>query len=59
MKKNFINTTDKETAKLLREMGFEELPKNGDVWVFVNDTDDKITFSSRNMKIAYTDVLAL
>ena len=36
-KKYFINTTDEETATRLRNMGFPELPKNGNKWVFVND----------------------
>lgn len=36
-KKHFINTSDEEVAKILREYGFPELPKVGNKWVFVNE----------------------
>lgn len=55
MKSHFINTNDKETAEMLRSLGFKELPKSGDRYVFIND--NKIMFSSDDLKINYTDVL--
>lgn len=55
MKSHFINTNDKETAEMLRSLGFKELPKSGDRYVFIND--NKIVFSSDDLKINYTDVL--
>lgn len=55
MKSHFINTNDKETAEMLRNLGFKELPKSGDRYVFIND--NKIVFSSDDLKINYTDVL--
>lgn len=52
---NFINTTDEQTAETLRSLGFKELPKSGNRYVFIND--NKMMFSSDDMKINYTDVL--
>ena len=56
MKANFINTTDIETADLLRRLGFKELPKSGNRFVFINEPN-KIQFSSENMKMNFTDKL--
>lgn len=57
MNKNahFINTSDEQTAEILRSLGFKELPKSGNKYVFVND--NKMEFSSANMKMNFTDVL--
>lgn len=56
MKSHFINTTDIETADLLRKLGFKELPKSGDRFVFINEPN-KIQFSSENMKLNFTNAL--
>lgn len=50
--KHFINTTDEEVAKRLREYGFPELPKNGNKWVFVNELPEEqiTTFSNDDLK---------
>lgn len=56
MKSHFINTNDKDTADLLRSLGFKELPKSGDRWVFINEPN-KITFSSNDLKMNFTDKL--
>lgn len=52
MDKKFIYTSDEETAEKLRELGFQELPKEGGRWMFIND--NKITFSSDGMKDVQT-----
>ena len=52
---HFINTTDSHTAELLRNLGFQELPKSGNKWVFIND--NKMVFSSEDMKLHYTNNL--
>lgn len=55
MKQNFIKTSDEHTAKLLRQSGLTELPKEGSMWVFVND-NNKITMEE--MKgVQLTDIL--
>lgn len=56
MKDKFINTEDEETANLLRELGYSELPKNGNKWVFINQPG-KMEFASDDMDIFYTNVL--
>lgn len=56
MKSHFINTTDIETADLLRKLGFKELPKSGDRFVFINEPN-KIQFSSENLKLNFTNTL--
>ena len=55
MKSNFIQTSDEATAKQLRELGFQELPKQNGRWMFINS--DKIVFSKDDMKIQYTNML--
>ena len=52
MDKKFIYTSDEETAEKLRELGFQELPKEGNRWMFIND--NKINFSSDVMKDVQT-----
>lgn len=52
MDKNFIATTDEATAEKLRKLGFQELPKQGSRWMFIND--NKINFSSDVMKDVQT-----
>ena len=54
-KKNFICTTDPETAKTLRELGYKELPKEGNRWMFLND--EKIFFADNKAKVNYTNTL--
>lgn len=55
-KQLFIATSDEETASRLRDFGYQELPKQGNRWMFVND--GKIHFSqSDEMKVSYTDIL--
>lgn len=53
---NFINTTDIETADLLRKLGFKELPKSGNRFVFINEPN-KIQFSSEYLKLNFTNTL--
>lgn len=56
-KKNFIRTSDKETAEKLRKAGFHEISEaSTSSYCFVND--GKINFSSEDAKnIVYTDKL--
>lgn len=56
MKGTFINTTDEYTAEILRSLGFKELPKSGNRFVFVNEPN-KMQFSSSDMKMNFTDIL--
>lgn len=56
LKSHFINTSDEDTANTLRKLGFQEIPKSGRFWVFVNEPN-KIMFSSDNLKLNYTDKL--
>lgn len=53
---NFIKTQDSSTADMLRLEGFQELPKEGRFFVFVNKTG-KQDFSE-NKKIVYTNKLS-
>ena len=56
--KHFICTTDPDTAKMLKKLGYEELPKQGNRWMFLNN-QDKIVFSSDNFKLHYTNNLSI
>lgn len=51
MDKKFIYTSDEETAEKLRELGFQELPKEGNRWMFLNN---KTIFSMDGMKDVQT-----
>ena len=51
MDKKFIYTSDEETAEKLRDLGFQELPKEGNRWMFLNN---KTTFSMDGMKDVQT-----
>ena len=55
-KKPFIATNDEETAEMLRKLGFHELPKQGNRWMFVNQASD-MKFDSKDSKVTYTDIL--
>lgn len=55
---NFIKTSDEHTADLLRKSGFPELPKEGNVWVFIN-TQNKVEFASDNTKMHYTNTICV
>lgn len=54
---NFVKTQDSSTADMLRAEGFQELPKEGKFFVFVNQPG-KYDFSE-NKKIIYTNKLSI
>lgn len=57
-KRNFIKTTDPETAQLLRESGFTELTENNTkTFCFIND--GKLLFETNKGNCIYTNVLHL
>lgn len=53
---HFINTTDPETAAVLRKLGFEELPQDGGRYVFLNEPG-KLEFADMDSKINLTNRL--
>lgn len=56
MKQNFIKTSDANTAEMLRNDHFTELPKQGDFFVFINDSTMK--FSKQTEKqIIFTNTM--
>lgn len=56
---HFVCTTDEKTAQKLRELGFPELKKDGNRWVFINQISNEIAFSKDDMQLAYTNKLTL
>lgn len=59
MGKHFVKTSDSETATKLRECGFRELNKEGNLFVFVNE-NEKLCFSSVDQsKVTYTNSLCI
>ena len=44
----FIKTSDKETADKLRTEGFQELPMEGNTYVFLN-SNSKLSFDAKNV----------
>lgn len=55
--KHFIKTSDETVAKELRKEGYVELSKEGQQFVFINDSKKVKTFDEK--KIIYTDNLCL
>lgn len=54
MDKIFVKTSDSEMAQKLRQMNFQELPKDGNFFVFMNN--GKMLFEN-NKDIIYTNNL--
>ena len=60
MKKTFIKTTDVETANKLIAFGFTLVSQIGDVYTFLNEVPQNMTFESVDQtKIAYDNKLSL
>ena len=55
--KHFIQTSDEEVAKELRENGYQELSKQGKFFIFINEAKKVKTFDEN--KIVYTDILSV
>ena len=57
-KKNFITTTDKETAEKLLSEGFELVSQNGISYTFLNQLPTNFTFDENDKKkMCYTNTL--
>ena len=60
MKDKFIKTTDVETANKLVAFGFTLVSQIGDVYTFLNEIPQNITFESVDAtKIVYDNKLSL
>ena len=58
--KNFIKTTDKETADKLMAEGFKLISQIGSVYTFLNQPPEKFEFDKiDNKKIVYDNKLSL
>lgn len=57
-KKNFITTTDKETAEKLLSEGFELVSQSGMSYTFLNQLPKNFTFNEDDKKkMCYTNTL--
>ena len=60
MEKNFIKTTDAETANKLIALGFNLISHIGNVYTFLNEVPQNLTFESVDKtKIVYDNKLSL
>lgn len=57
MIQHFIKTSDDKVAEELRKFGYIELSKQGNQYVFINDSKKDKTFDQN--KIIYTDNLCM
>jgi hypothetical protein len=56
--KNFITTTDKETADKLMSAGFQIVSQNSGIYTFLNQPPKNFSFDEVDQKkMAYTNVL--
>ena len=57
-KKNFIKTTDKETATKLSFAGFQFVSQDNNVYIFLNQPPKHFSFDELDKKkIVYTNIL--
>ena len=57
-KKNFIKTTDKETADKLMSVGLQLVSEVGGVYTFLNQSPNSLVFDEvDSKKLAYTNTL--
>lgn len=56
-KGSFIKTSDEETMQLLKSEDFELIDYSNGIWTFINNP--KITFDNKNIKITYSNMLAI
>lgn len=56
-KQLFIKTSDEKSAEGFRLDGLKELPKEGNMYVFVNNKNIKLTFDKS--KVIFTNTLAI
>ena len=58
--KNFIKTTDKETADKLMSAGFQLVSHSGNVYTFLNQVPKNFIFEEIDQKkMAYTNILSM
>lgn len=58
--KNFIKTTDKETAEKLSACGFQLVSQTGDIYTFLNQPPKNFNFDAVDKKkIVYDNILSL
>lgn len=58
--KNFIKTTDKETANKLIIAGFQLITQVGNIYTFLNQTPNNFNFDTVDKKkIVYDNILSL
>ena len=58
--KNFLKTTDTETAMKLEALGFKLMSRIGNMYTFLNDTPKSMNFEGIDTKkIVYDDKLSL
>ena len=58
--KNFIKTTDKETAEKLSACGFQLVSQTGDIYTFLNQAPNNFNFDNVDKtKIVYDNILSI
>lgn len=58
--KNFIKTTDKETADKLLACGFQLVSQVGNIYTFLNQTPKNFNFDTVDQKkIVYDNILSI
>lgn len=58
--KNFIKTTDKETAETLSACGFQLVSQTGDIYTFLNQSPNNFNFDIVDKtKIVYDNILSI
>jgi hypothetical protein len=58
MNYNFIKTSDYEVAEKLRSCGYQELPRDGKLFVFINDAKTR-KFDAEGKELVYTNALSV
>lgn len=55
---HFIKTNDENTKNILEQQGFQFLNKDGDFFVFLNDSKQKLSYELKD-KIVFTNNITI
>lgn len=59
MKQNFIKTSDKSTAEVLIDLGFQQIDFSNGIYTFLNNNQMKFSDDVDKSKIQYSNMLSV
>lgn len=59
MKRNFIKTSDKSTAEILIDLGFQQIDFSSGIYTFLNNSKMQFSENIDKSKIQYSNMLSV